>query len=111
MSKILIINMHDEKPNYVKVNERRIDRVCALGNPFFMENDVEREKACDKYKVWFDLMVDPLNMCSQAKRFRAELAKLLHVYKECRVLKLYCWCAPKRCHAETIRDWLIQHSK
>ena len=23
-------------------------------------------------------------------------------------VRLFCWCAPKRCHGETIKKWLIE---
>lgn len=112
MSQITIHNMHKEKPNYVKVNERRVDRGGSpLGNPFFMENESLRDVVCDKYVKWFELMTDPTNQNAEAKRVMAELRKLLHVYKECGSLKLYCWCYPKRCHATTIKDWLLEKSK
>ena len=111
MSQITIHNMRNEKPNYVKVNERKVDRGSPLGNPFFMESEAKRDIVCDKYKVWFDLVTDPTNQSAEAKYVMTELRRLLHVYKTCGELKLYCHCTPKRCHAETIREWLIEHSK
>ena len=112
MSKITIINMHNEKPNYVKINERCVARSngSAIGNPFYMANESQRDVVCNKYKVWFGLMIDPTNQSAEARNVMIELRKLLHVFKECRVLKLYCWCAPKACHAETIRDWLLKNA-
>jgi len=41
-------------------------------------------------------------------RVRNELNRLYRLYKQYGCLKLYCWCAPKRCHAETIRDVLME---
>ncbi len=35
-----------------------------------------------------------------------ELVRLLSLYKVHGKLELFCWCTPKRCHAETIQLYL-----
>ena len=37
---------------------------------------------------------------------RAELDRLLALYREHGRLTLVCWCSPKPCHAEVIREYL-----
>lgn len=69
-------------------NAVRVDRQTIWGNPFIMRNDSdeERNRVCDAYEKW--LQERPA-MIDRAKR-------------ELRGKDLACWCAPKRCHAETL---------
>lgn len=66
----------------------RVDRGSNWGNPFVMagQSDQERNRVCDlfeQYAAW-RLAIEP-----------AWLEPL-------RGKSLACWCAPKRCHAETL---------
>ena len=66
---------------------RFVDRGTDWGNPFIMDQENERDYVCDmfeKYAIW-RLSVEP-----------NWLAPL-------RDHHLVCHCAPKRCHAETLR--------
>ena len=69
-------------------NTVRVDRRSRWGNHFIMRNDSdkERDRVCDAYEKW--LQERPA-MIDRAKR-------------ELRGKDLACWCAPKRCHAETL---------
>ena len=62
----------------VKVNKRganivnvRCDRGTALGNPFPMRHESQRNEVCDKYELWFKDAVKTMPV-------RKELA---HIYK------------------------------
>lgn len=66
----------------------RVDRGTNWGNPFIMSNasSEERERVCvafESYAAW-RLTIDP------------------HWLTPLRGKHLGCWCAPKRCHAETL---------
>lgn len=66
---------------------RFVDRGTDWGNPFNMDEESDREHVCDmfeKYAAW-RLLVEP---------------KWL---EPLRGNHLVCYCAPKRCHAETLR--------
>lgn len=66
---------------------RFVDRGTDWGNPFIMAQESERDYVCDmfeQYAIW-RLSVEP-----------NWLAPL-------RAHNLVCHCAPKRCHAETLR--------
>ena len=66
---------------------RFVDRGTDWGNPFIMDHENEREKVCyhfELYALW-RLTIEP-----------NWLAPL-------RDHHLVCHCAPKRCHAETLR--------
>lgn len=79
----------------------RIDRKTVLGNPFILRNEEDRDKVCDRYEKWFYNNKDI--------KFQDQLAKLIEVYKEYGKLRLFCWCAPKRCHGETIRSYVLMN--
>jgi len=72
-----------------------IDRRTVWGNPFPMKNKSleERDRVCDKYDEriqWSWKYIEPLN----------KLRELNIKYGK---LRLFCWCAPLRCHGESIK--------
>lgn len=78
-----------------------IARPSALGNPYPIGPDASRDIVCDHYEDWFHERVelnDPLVM--------HELKRLHRVGKDKGVLKLGCYCAPRRCHGDTIKHFL-----
>ncbi len=81
--------------------QRRVDRAGILGNPFGMRNLQDRDSSCDKYHTWFYEQVDKGNA-----EIMEELANLLHIHKTFGQVTLMCWCAPLRCHSETIKEYL-----
>jgi hypothetical protein len=91
-----ICNLKHEKPHYpfeVKVCRG----VSILGNPFPLNHESERDEVCDKYEKWFNQNLETL---------QPALRRLLSIYDKYERLRLFCFCAPKRCHAETIKKWL-----
>lgn len=93
----------------------RVDRASVLGNPFLMRNESERNSVCDEYAEYFDAIVtNNLSKLrnwgvtsTEREQFMTELRRLYKICKQYGRLNLYCWCAPKRCHAETIRNFLM----
>lgn len=87
-----------------------------LANPFEMkfksqkptkeERDAERNRVCDEYQRWFDNKVE-----SKDEKVLGELRRLYKICKQYRTLELFCCCAPKRCHGETIREFLLKYFK
>lgn len=70
-----------------------------LGNPFFMTNESQRNLVCDKYDEYFH---------SQVKKGGMFL-KVLHRIRDLSMdndIALVCFCAPKRCHGETIKNFI-----
>lgn len=103
----------------------KVDRSSALGNPYRMScgSAGERDTVCDSYAVYFSAMVnndkallESLEIPSWYKapwfrsKFMQALGILITRFREYRSLKLFCWCAPDRCHAETIRDYVLLHA-
>lgn len=70
---------------------------CAfLGNPFWMANESERNSVCEKYDEIFPHLM-------AAHKEKMERFKL---WVQDKNVTLVCFCAPKRCHADTIKRWL-----
>ena len=95
---ISIKNLRNEKPK--NPWDVKMDRTSFFGNPFIMKDESERNDVCEKYKEWFySELFD--------SAVQAELFILKETYKQYGRLNLFCWCAPKRCHAEIIRDYIF----
>ena len=78
-------------PKVVRITERvpgavRVDRATVWGNPFHMYSEDDREKVCAHFEAYAEKRVtdDPTWL------------------EPLRGKDLACWCAPKRCHAETL---------
>lgn len=93
---ITIHNMRYEKPHYPF--DVRVDRSSILGNPYILKYEKDRDIVCDKYKIYFN---------NNIHTFKYELDRILSIYRKEGKLCLYCWCYPLRCHAETIKDYLL----
>ena len=93
---IEICNLRKETVKYPY--DVRVDRASILGNPYIMKNESQRDEVCDKYEAYFDMQMKS-NM-----RFRNTVIDLVNTYKQYGKLRLFCWCAPKRCHAEYIKQ-------
>lgn len=112
---IEICSLRTTKPQYEY--DVRVDRQSVLGNPFKMDNESQRNAVCDEYAVYFDGIVTNNwsvlhNYCvssDEREEFMTELRRLYKLAKKHGKLRLFCWCAPKRCHAETIKRFLWKH--
>lgn len=104
MNTITIKNLRNEKPQYEW--QVRVDRTSLLGNPFHMADESQRDKVCDKYEAYFNWI-----MQMKSSAFYKEVERLLFLLKKHGKLELFCWCAPKRCHAETIKNYLKKHKE
>lgn len=101
---IEIKNMRIDKFNYYAW-EFRVDRASVVGNPFYMANESKRNEVCDKYEAYFNEQI------KTNKAFRQYLESMLKALRTYKKIDLYCWCYPKRCHAETIQNWLLKNIK
>ena len=99
--KIIIKNLRKEKPK--NPWDIKVDRSSILGNPFTMTSEKDRDLVCNKYKVWF------YNVNTKAQ-IQNELNRLKEILSKYGKLNLFCWCSPKRCHAETIKEYLLEES-
>jgi hypothetical protein len=74
-----------------------VGRPSVLGNPFPLRGEADRDHVCNLYEEWFRdaLKTNPV---------QEEIQRLVDKYKRCGELTLVCYCAPKRCHAQTIAN-------
>jgi hypothetical protein len=79
----------------------RVDRKTPLGNPFIMKNESMRDWSCDSYDNNFEDLI-------KQDSAKAYLCKLVLAYQRYGRLRLFCWCAPKRCHGETVRRYILE---
>lgn len=84
---------------------QNVGRPTALGNPFFMKDESMRDEVCDQYEDWFQTKID-----AQDPAVLGQLRKLWSIGKQSGVIKLGCYCAPRRCHADTIARFLQAHA-
>lgn len=75
----------------------KLINMSFLGNPFHMTGESQRNYVCNRYEkeVWPRLLVQYKDILDRLK-----------AYQKDKVVSLVCWCAPKRCHADTIKQWL-----
>lgn len=78
-------------PRVVKIRDGvsgavRVDRQSKWGNPFVINQDGDRDQVCDLYAEYANwrLTIQP------------------DWLDELRGKDLACWCAPQRCHADTL---------
>ena len=81
-----------------------VGRGSVLGNRFKIGINGNREQVIQKYRRWLWNRI-----CDHDQRVTEELDRLKEIAKK-GDLVLGCWCAPKRCHAEIIKNainWII----
>lgn len=85
-------------------NAVNIERPTPLGNPFILNVHGDRDEVCDKYEEWFKEQ-----LATQNPKFLNALRDLYLQAKRDGYLTLGCYCAPKRCHGDTIKKFLDSH--
>lgn len=83
-----------------RTNHRYGLKGSPLGNPFELTKERYRDKVIDSYKAW-------INQFKNDGIMRVELERLKKKYRDTGELTLVCWCAPKRCHAEIIKEIIL----
>ena len=80
-----------------------VGRPTPLGNPFKLEREADRERVIEQYELWLREQIEVWNpdVCH-------ELNRLYRIARASGELELTCWCAPRRCHAEVIRQVLLE---
>jgi Domain of unknown function (DUF4326) len=102
-AEILIASLRkDAPPLPAGVAPVRVDRKTALANPFVMNDESERDHTCDQFEAW------AWNEARQEGKFRRALLGLVEAHRQGKPLGLLCWCHPKRCHAETLRELILR---
>ena len=66
----------------------------VLHNPFKLKNESERVSVLDKFREYF-------NQLTQKDRYIKRLKEIHDKHGE---LNLVCWCSPKPCHCEILKE-------
>ena len=98
---IQVVNRHDgkAKPGNHRVN---VSRPGPLGNPFIIGEHGNREQVIKLYEEHFKKLV--YTPCALSEEF----VRLVEYMMTEGYIELECWCAPKACHAEIIRDAIFE---
>ena len=92
---IQVVNMRNCPDFGTRDGDIRIDRATLWGNPHVMRDasDAERDRVCDAYQKSLEaaLLAEP-----------STLSGIMHARR------LGCWCAPKRCHGETLARAIVR---
>lgn len=99
IGKITVGRVHRDMPYTTNI---RIDRGTPLGNPFYMQDESQRDTVCDKYEEHFDKNV------ALEGDLRNEVIRLYRLVRDGYSINLQCWCAPKRCHGDTIKNFILE---
>lgn len=94
---IIIVNKHHGKSG------EYIGRGSPLGNPFVIGKDGSREQVIAKYRVWLNEQIMRKNPV-----VLDELNRLGNKAIDEKGLALQCFCYPKPCHGEVIKEKLIK---
>jgi hypothetical protein len=78
-----------------------VGRPTCLGNPWKMGSEKDRHEVCDLYDNWLRRKI-----VEKDKEILSALDKLDTVLRKSGYLILQCHCAPKRCHADSIKKIL-----
>jgi hypothetical protein len=102
---INIVNMKDHIPTEY---DYYIGRPSIFGNPFSHLEDSEakiivdnRDISIELYKKFFYTRINNNDMI-----LILEINKMIDIYNEYGKLNLVCWCKPKPCHGDIIKEYL-----
>ena len=82
-----------------------VGRPSALGNPFLVGRDSTRAEVIGRYQLWLR------QQWRRGGPVRQELERLAAKYRRDGRLTLLCWCAPRPCHADVIREAVLALAK
>ncbi len=102
---IEIMNLRECKPT--EPYDVYIDRRSPVGNPFPMKSELFRNGVCNEYQVYFDKQMSPeMTDNGLYTVFQRYIIGMYHLHEQHGKLRLFCWCAPERCHGETIKKYI-----
>lgn len=78
----------NKKTDRIPADAVYVGRPTIYGNPMHMASERDRDMVCDYYENY---MTDPTHGKLRER-----------IKRELRGKDLVCWCAPKRCHADTL---------
>jgi hypothetical protein len=104
---IRIGNVHSgDKGEYVG-RAIRGRKGSPLANPFPMQREADRSRVIAAYNSWLSAELAQGADSPRRRDVERELFRLRALAMRPEGVTLLCWCAPKPCHAEVIRDMLL----
>lgn len=94
---ITVGRVNKNKKDFINIY---IGRGSPLGNPFKMNSEKERPEVCAKYESYF------YNEINKDGRLRIEIKKIFRLAKDGNNINLQCYCSPKQCHGDTIKQFI-----
>lgn len=99
---IKVINLRDPQlssTNMIYVGRKMVHRAGSpLGNPYKLTKESERAEVCERYEAWLRAWLEvPSSTVAQ------EIERLTELARQGGLI-LACWCAPKLCHADVIKE-------
>ncbi len=82
-----------------------VGRPTFFGNPYVIGKDGTREEVVQKYKTKFFI---PLLL--KGDFYVMYILKTLAAIAKMKNLYLVCWCAPKACHGDVIKEFLDRYN-
>ena len=86
---IEIVNLRNCPDFGTREGDIRVDRTTKWGNPYKMEKESDREEVLRLYETWISNQI---------------IQRTLDTRELIGARRLGCWCSPKACHAEILRD-------
>lgn len=83
------MRVHNKYHNTAPKNAVYIGRGSMWGNPFVIGRDGDRDEVCEKHAEY---------LRNQVRNGQVSLQQLASLYGK----DLVCFCAPKRCHGDTL---------
>ena len=79
----------------------RIDRNTPLGNPIRVDEAVTRKEAIEAYRGYFNYTIK-----KRSSELHKKIHSILKILDEWHDVELTCWCSPKACHGDVIKEYL-----
>lgn len=99
---ISVLNKHQSG---IARDDVYIGRPSVLGNPFVIGRDGSRDECIEKYRHW--LRVQRHSATPTGAKVRDALAQIRWRVEHGPV-NLVCFCAPRRCHGDVIKQLIEQ---
>ncbi len=103
MGNIKILNLKEEMPS--KQYDFIIDNTTPLGNRYYLTKAVNRESAVSLFEKYLSWCFNNPNE-KDAKATLKYLHQIEGAYKKNKKVRLFCWCAPLKCHGKIIKQYL-----
>lgn len=95
-----VANVRDQRRGDATPADVYIGRGTPFGNGSIMRDESMRDQVCIEFDDYF------FDRVENDSSFVVELDRLVEIARAHGRLKLLCHCKPKRCHGDTIADYL-----